>query len=241
MPLGTIVPKTYGPALDVRDLVLEPLVAYQRLTKLPAGWRRCRIAVVASIVGVSAIDMPISEWINANGVDALRPIIGLSNGNGLPCTPGVRFVGMSLGPSDFANWGIVATGGTCYLSSSGTNFWGAPILWNNGSRAWNTGFPLASSHTPMALTRDSFALMCDITASVDGSLTVGGAGIGNCNASEAQLVLAKALAASNTGALTITGWWSSQYPETGCQYLFIRLPCMMNRLRIHALRVMQFA
>lgn len=246
MALGTIASKTYGAALEeYRLLLLEPGVAYQRLTGLSAGWRRARIGALMSFTGlVGPNSAPASENAISPWTPASLFLIGLSDGQGLPGRAGVKFVGATMTSINFSaiarlqvledgTANLAYTDGASGHSPGGVVFSGTAATWGD---AWND-FP--SLHNPTEANAFCFSSTVDVTLLATNSMTLGYNSAGSV--SNPVYGAAGAMAAG-TVALSETagGWWGAE-GESGCRYLFIRCPFQQNRLRIHALRVMQLA
>lgn len=246
MALGTIASKTYGAALEEdRLLLLEPGVAYQRLTGLSAGWRRARIGALMSFTGlVGPNSAPASE----NAISPWNPaslfLIGLSDGQGLPGRAGVKFVGAtmtSINYSAIARLRVQADGtanlaygdGSSAHDPGGVVFSGTAATWGNSS----TDF--YGPHKPTEANAFCFSSTVDVTLLATNSMTLGYNSAGSV--SNPVYGAAGAMAAGTVALReTAGGWWGAE-GESGCRYLFIRCPFQQNRLRIHALRVMQLA
>ena len=253
--LGTIASKTYGAAaLEERNLVLEPSVAYQRLTSLPDNWTNVRIALVLSFTNTSELNgEPVAE--NPFGTSpVMQPWVGLTNGAGLPGTPGVKFLGSGMANNGEDNYpcSLMYADGA-WLLTYNNNSWGglrgAGTISDGATiiRSGNSGETVqAKMNTPAGPTDFAFAWMTDILTWRD---------VGNqqsymrrnqqviANVSNPDLAVNQALAigpAYNEESFC-GGWWDNETAFAGCRHLFIRWPFLNNRLRIHALRVMQLA
>ncbi len=245
--LGTITSKTYGAAaLEERNLVLEPNVAYQRLTGLAEGWRRARIAAVMSFVGLTGPDvLPVNEDAISPWTPASLFLIGLSDGQGLPGHAGVKFVGASMASMFY--WAIarlrVLEDGTANLAStSGASshepgavvFSGTATTWSNSWSAYRNG-----NHKPTASEGFCFSSTVDLTLNSNNTLQLGYQSASNIT--DPTLGISAAMAANAGYMNAISGGWWGADGNSGCRHLFIRCPFQLNRLRIHALKVMQLA
>ena len=246
--LGTIASKTYGAAaLEERNLVLEPGVAYQRLTTLPDNWKTVRIALVLSFTNTSELNgEPVTE--NPYGATSvyLQPWFGLTNGAGMPGTAGVKFVGSGMGKNEnwypctlskSSGWILSTNGDGQGLRGAGTITDGETIVRSgNSSRA-----AVAKFDTPTETTNFAFAWMTELTAGADGTLIRNQQIIGNVSDPILAMNQALSLAPAYGESSATGGWWNNSTTFCGCKHLFIRFPFLNNRLRIHALRVMQLA
>jgi len=244
--LGTIASKTYGAAaLEERNLVLEPGVAYQRLTGLSAGWRRARIGALMSFTGlVGPNSAPVSENAISPWTPASLFLIGLSDGQGLPGLAGVKFVGATMSS---LNYGAIArlrvlADGTARLSYDGGSsahdpggvvFSGTAATWGNSSTDFYGG------HKPASSEGFCFGATVDLTLNSNNTLQLGYQSASNVT--NPAFGVSAAIAADKHDLGTINGGWWGAEGESGCRHLFIRCPFQQNRLRIHALRVMQLA
>ena len=246
MALGTIASKTYGTALEEdRLLLLEPGVAYQRLTGLAEGWRRARIAAVMSFTGLvgpnsaPASDNAVSPWAPASLF-----LIGLSDGQGLPGLAGVKFVGATMTSMNYSaiarlrvledgTANLAYSGGASAHDPGGVVFSGTAATWGSSS----TDF--YGPHKPTGENAFCFRSTVDVTLSGTNSMVLGYSSAGNVSV---PVYGVSGAMAAGTLALSPTagGWWGAE-GESGCRHLFIRCPFQQNRLRIHALRVMQLA
>ena len=246
MALGTITSKTYGAALEEdRLLLLEPGVAYQRLTGLSAGWRRARIGALMSFTGlVGPNSAPASEDAISPWTPASLFLIGLSDGQGLPGRAGVKFVGATMSSMHYSAIAHlrVREDGTANLaygagSSShdpgGVVFSGSAATWGNSSSDFN------GTHNPTGASEFCFSSTVDITLSDTNSMVLGYSSAGNVSAP--VYGVSGAMAAGTQELTAVTGGWWGGGTDSGCRHLFIRCPFQQNRLRIHALRVMQLA
>ena len=246
MALGTIASKTYGTALEEdRNLVLEPGVAYQRLTSLPDGWRRARIAALMSFVGLTgANSAPVSENSISPWTPASLFLIGISNGQGLPGHPGVMFVGATMSSLYYAAIARlrVLADGTARLSYNGDSGSHCPggVLFSGSATAWilsYTGFD--GNHKPTASEGFCFGATVDVALGSDNNMRLR---YQSSNAiTDAALGSSVAITAAAIDLGTISGGWWGAAGYSGCRHLFIRCPFQQNRLRLHALRVMQLA
>ena len=244
--LGTIASKTYGAAaLEERNLVLEPGVAYQRLTGLAEGWRRARIAAVMSFVGLAGPDvLPVNEDAISPWVPASLFLIGLSDGQGLPGQAGVKFVGAtmtSMSYSAIAHLRVLEDG-TARLSYEGDSSRHDPggVVFSGTATEWNSpSTDFYGDHKPTASEGFCFSATVDLTLNSNDTLQLGYQSASNVTNPTLGVSAAMAAAAKDLG--TVNGGWWGEEEESGCRHLFIRCPFQQNRLRIHALRVMQLA
>lgn len=246
MSLGTIASKTYGTSLEDRFLLLEPGVAYQRLTGLAEGWRRARIAAALSFVGLTgANSAPVDEDTISPWAPASLFLIGLSNGQGLPGRSGVKFVGAtmcSLNYAAIARLRVLADG-TARLSYNGSSSAHDPggILFSGAATAWNTpSSDFNGAHKPASSEGFCFCATVDLTLNSNNTLQLGyksASSVTNPTFGVSSAIADGTI--NNLGAIN-GGWWGDN-GASGCRHLFIRCPFLDNRLRIHALRVMQLA
>lgn len=245
MSLGTIESKTYGTSLEDRFLLLEPGVAYQRLTGLSEGWRRARIAAVMSFVGLTgANSAPVNEDAISPWTPASLFLIGLSDGQGLPGRAGVKFVGATMCS---LNYGAIArlrvlADGTARLSYNGGASAHDPggILFSGAATALNTpGTDFSGNHKPASSGGFCFSATVDLTLNSNDTLQLGYQSASDVTNPAFGVSAAIAAGKSDLGAVN-GGWWGAA-GASGCRHLFIRCPFQQNRLRIHALRVMQLA
>ena len=244
--LGTIASKTYGAAaLEERNLVLEPGVAYQRLTGLAEGWRRARIAAVMSFVGLAGPDvLPVNEDAISPWVPASLFLIGLSDGQGLPGQAGVKFVGAtmtSMSYSAIAHLRVLEDG-TAWLSHDGGSSKHDPggVVFSGTAATWGDAWTdFYGDHKPTASEGFCFSATVDLTLNSNDTLQLGYQSASNVT--NPTLGVSAAIAANKTDLGAIDGGWWGAEGESGCRHLFIRCPFQQNRLRIHALRVMQLA
>jgi hypothetical protein len=246
MALGTIASKTYGTALEEdRFLLLEPCVAYQRLTGLAEGWRRARIAAVMSFVGLTGPDvLPVNENAISPWTPASLFLIGLSDGQGLPGQAGVKFVGATMCS---LYYGAIARlrvleDGTARLVRESSAFAHSPggILFSGAAtESASTSTYFYGDHKPASSEEFCFRATVDLTLNSNNTLQLGyqsASGVTN-----PMLGLSAAIAAGKSDLDAINGGWWDADGNSGCRHLFIRCPFQQNRLRIHALRVMQLA
>jgi hypothetical protein len=246
MALGTIASKTYGTALEEdRFLLLEPCVAYQRLTGLAEGWRRARIAAVMSFVGLTGPDvLPVYENAISPWTPASLFLIGLSDGQGLPGQAGVKFVGAtmcSMSYSAIARLRVLGDG-TARLSYDGNSSKHVPggILFSGTETAWNSSsIQFSGDHKPASSEEFCFRATVDLTLNSNNTFQLGYQSASNVT--NPMLGLSAAIAADTSNMSAISGGWWDADGNSGCRHLFIRCPFQQNRLRIHALRVMQLA
>ena len=245
MSLGTIASKTYGTSLEDRFLLLEPGVAYQRLTGLAEGWRRARIAAVMSFVGLTgANSAPVNEDTISPWIPASLFLIGLSDGQGLPGRSGVKFVGATMSSMQYSAIAClrVLADGTARLSYNGISGSHAPggILFSGAATAWNTpSTDFSGDHKPASPEGFCFSTTVDLTLNSNDTLQLGYQSASNVT--NPTLGVSAAIAAGMSGLGAINGGWWGAAGASGCRHLFIRCPFQQNRLRIHALRVMQLA
>ena len=245
MSLGTIESKIYGLSLEDRFLLLEPGVAYQRLTGLAEGWRRARIAAVMSFVGLTgANSAPVNEDTISPWTPASLFLIGLSDGQGLPGRSGVKFVGAtmcSLAYSAIARLRVLEDGTArlSYNGSSGSHDPGG-ILFSGAETAWNApSVDFSGDHKPASSEGFCFSTTVDLTLNSNDTLQFGYQSASNVTNPTLGVSAAIAAGTSDLGGIN-GGWWGAA-GASGCRHLFIRCPFQQNRLRIHALRVMQLA
>ena len=246
--LGTIASKTYGAAaLEERNLVLEPGVAYQRLTGLAEGWRRARIAAVMSFVGLAGPDvLPVNEDAISPWVPASLFLIGLSDGQGLPGQAGVKFVGATMTSmfySAIAHLRVLEDG-TARLSYDGNSSSHNPggMVFSGTATEWNLPWAWThfdGDHKPTASEGFCFGATVDLTLNSNNTLQFGYQS--TSNVTDPVLGVSVAIAANKTDLGAINGGWWGEEGESGCRHLFIRCPFQQNRLRVHALKVMQLA
>lgn len=245
MALGTIASKTYGTSLEDRFLLLEPGVAYQRLTGLAEGWRRARIAAVMSFVGLAGPDvLPVNEDAISPWTPASLFLIGLSDGQGLPGQAGVKFVGATMASMYYSAIARlrVLSDGTARLSYGGGSSTHTPggVLFSGTATAWSSpSTNFEGNHKPTASEGFCFSATVDLTLNSDDTFRLGYQSASNVT--DPTLGVSAAIAANKTDLGAINGGWWGAEGESGCQHLFIRCPFQQNRLRIHALRVMQLA
>lgn len=247
MVLGTIAAKSYGVALEERSLVLEPGVAYQRLSSLPDDWKSCKIAAVLSFTNLSEQNgLPNAELVSTDESKINSPYLGLTDGNGMP-TRGCKFVGLSNSRIGGVNGGhgLYMEGNSAKLIGyyGGYNWFPAPC-WSNGNASnganSSNDFSAYTSHKPAQESGFCFSLSATITAENDGSLSL--VYFGASNQSNPLMALNGALAGAPSYTYNVGGgWWNNTTTFAGCRHLFIRWPFLNNRLRIHALKVMQLA
>ena len=246
MALGTIASKTYGAALEEdRLLLLEPGVAYQRLTGLSAGWRRARIGALMSFTGlVGPNSDPVSESAISPWTPASLFLIGLSDGQGLPGRAGVKFVGATMNSMNYSaiarlrvledgTANLAYTSGSSAHDPGGVVFSGTAATWGNSSTEFY------GSHKPTASEEFCFSATVDVTLGSDNNMRLRYQS--SKDITNIALGSSAAMAAAATDLGTVSGGWWGAEEESGCQHLFIRCPFQLNRLRIHALRVMQLA
>jgi len=245
MALGTIASKTYGTALEDRFLLLEPGVAYQRLTGLAEGWRRARIAAVMSFVGLTGPDvLPVNEDAISPWTPASLFLIGLSDGQGLPGLAGVKFVGAtmcSMNHGAIARLRVLADG-TARLSYNGNSSAHDPggILCSGTATMWHIpATDFYGDHKPTSSEGFCFSTTVDLALNSDNTLQFGYQSVSDVTNPTLGISAAIAAGKSDLGAIN-DGWWGDD-GNSGCRHLFIRCPFHLNRLRIHALRVMQLA
>lgn len=246
MALGTIASKTYGTALEEdRFLLLEPGVAYQRLTGLAEGWRRARIAAVMSFAGLTGTNSaPVSEDSISPWTPASLFLIGLSNGQGLPGHPGVMFVGATMSSMAYAaisRLRVLSDGiaRLLYNDSASTHAPGG-ILFSGTATAWNEPWiEFYGDHKPAASEGFCFGATVDIALNSNNTLQLGYQSASSVT--NPTLGVSAAIAAGKSDFDAINGGWWDAAGTSGCRHLFIRSPFLNNRLRIHALRVMQLA
>ena len=252
--LGTIASKTYGAAaLEERNLVLEPGVAYQRLTSLPDNWTNVRIALVLSFTNTSELNgEPVTE--NPYGASpVMQPWVGLTNGAGMPGTAGVKFVGSGMGKyegsypctlSNSSGWILSTNGSTTEgLKGAGTITDGETIVRSDNSTRTAA---VARFDTPAETTNFAFAWMTDIRVwhDVDAERSYMRRNqqvIANVSNPDLAVNQAMVIGPAYNESSLYGGWWDNSTTFTGCKHLFIRFPFLNNRLRIHALKVMQLA
>ena len=245
MSLGTIESKTYGTSLEDRFLLLEPGVAYQRLTGLAEGWRRARIAAVMSFVGLAGTDSaPVSENAISPWTPASLFLVGLSDGQGLPGRAGVKFVGAtmtSIAYSAIARLQVLADGtanlaygaSTAAHDPGGVVFSGSAATWGHSTSDFN------GTHNPTGASGFCFSSTVDLTLGADNTMALKYQAVSSVP--NPSLGVSVAMAASAQELTAATGGWWGGGADSGCRHLFIRCPFQQNRLRIHALRVMQLA
>jgi len=246
MALGTIASKTYGTALEEdRFLLLEPGVAYQRLTGLAEGWRRARIAAVMSFVGLTGPDvLPVNENAISPWTPASLFLIGLSDGQGLPGLAGVKFVGVTMASMNYSAIARlrVLEDGTARLSYNGSSSKHDPggVLFSGTATAWNSSsIDFDGNHKPTASEGFCFSATVDLTLNSNNTLQLGYQSASDVT--NPMLGLSAAIAADKRDLGAINGGWWDADGNSGCRHLFIRCPFQQNRLRIHALKVMQLA
>lgn len=253
--LGTIASKTYGAvALEERNLVLEPGVAYQRLTSLPDNWTNVRIALVLSFTNTSELNGdPVEE--NPFGASpVMQPWVGLTNGAGLPGTPGVKFLGSGMTNNGEHGYpcSLMYVGDSCLLTynrnpSGGLR--GAGIISDGATiiRSGNGSDTVqAKMDTPAGPTNFAFAWMTDILTWYDAYaqrsyMRRNQQVIANVSNPDLAVNQAMAIGPAYNEESLYGGWWDNETTFAGCRHLFIRWPFLNNRLRIHTLKVMQLA
>lgn len=253
--LGTITSKTYGDAaLEERNLVLEPGVAYQRLTSLPDNWTNVRIALVLSFTNTSELNgEPVAE--NPYGASpVMQPWVGLTNGAGMPGTAGVKFVGSGAGRNGENNYpcSLVYVGNSWHLTydnSPSGGLRGAGIISDGATiiRSGNGSDTVqAKMDTPAGSTNFAFAWMTDILTWYDADtprsyMRRNQQVIANVSNPDLAVNQAMAIGPAYNEEPLFGGWWDNETTFTGCKHLFIRWPFLNNRLRIHVLKVMKLA
>lgn len=236
------------------SFILEPGVLFQRKTNLPANWNKIRIGMMVSLTNLaSANGTPTSEG-RTTGISTILQslIIGMSNGVGLPGTAGVKFIGArsaytsenSYGCSvslDSAVWRIqerASGGGGAYQTMR--------AMWSNGaSLATPQGFiHYFECGDPSALASCMFGMVWEFELQTNGNFIlkyVANTGLSNLGDPSDNTLMRLIGTASLTAASTVaSGWWSASVAND-CQYLTIRAPFLLNRLRIHNLMILDFS
>lgn len=245
MALGTIASKTYGTSLEDRFLLLEPGVAYQRLTGLAEGWRRARIAAVMSFVGLAGPDvLPVNEDAISPWTPASLFLIGLSDGQGLPGRAGVKFVGATMNSMSYSAIAHlrVLEDGTARLSYNGSSSRHDPggVVFSGTAATWGSSTTdFYGDHKPTASEGFCFSATVDLTLNSNDTLQFGYQSASNVT--NPTLGVSAAIAANKIDLGAINGGWWGAAGASGCRHLFIRCPFQQNRLRVHALKVMQLA
>lgn len=255
MPLGVIAAKSYGTslALEDRNLVLGPQVAYQRETTLPPNWLRARVALVMSFTNLTELNgaPALEAGLNAINIPKANLWIGFTNGLGFPGYSGVRFVGQSRSNNNEGELALARNNGwrlTFGGNTAGTGGMRQDPVICDGATVYRGGNGSDSNtlfSTPVEADRFAFGVMMDFYLSTGGGrLFLSRATIPDVSdpvLALNSLITAPATVNVSSGGVG-GGWWTVDGSvPVACRHLFIFSPFMNNRLRIHALRVMQLA
>lgn len=222
-----------------RSLLLEPREPMPpRETVLTPNWKTLRVGLFLSAVGVGGDDAAgvTEQIVHFNHYD--RWFIGMTNGQGYIGEAGAQFVG--------------AQHDETFLEMTGTET--RIIQYNYPSALWANGETVQTA----GKNGQSTMLRCGLASAASGFcaflglqivLGEGTVRIDTLNNSTLSYTntsltaLTNALVNSgvaNTGQVLTGGWWGSSVP-IGLRHFFVRAPYYNNRIRIHAMQVMQLA
>ena len=255
MLLGVIANKPYGTslALEDRNLVLGPQVAYQRETTLAPNWLCVRVALVISFTNLTELNGEPSLEAAFDAINSPRANlwIGFTNGLGFPADSGVKFVGQSrsdnndgrLTLSRNSGWRLTYGGDT----SSTNGMRQDPVIGDGATiyRGGNGSDSPSLFSTPAGVDRFALGVMLEFNLRTgDGRLFLSRntmTDVSDPILALNRLIVARATVNVSSGGVG-GGWWAANGSvPVGCRHLFIFSPFLQNRLRIHALRVMQVA
>lgn len=257
---ATIYEKTLT-AGNGKCVILEPGDEFLRKTNLPTNWRKIRIGLIlsATTAGDSNTN-PATEVLAASTAIKYGMMIGMSNGVGYVGDVGNKFVGVRIGGETNLQLTTGVNGGRYYLGAgnAAVSFTASPYSTiSNGasttrqylSSTWASAFDMGpSAGGPAAASSCMAGILIELDTSVgaNGRLTLGLKSSGSTPIGSDSDVTVTGLCNPtgsfdvNTYGTTSPGWWTMDgATPVECQYLSIRCPLLLNRLRVHNMMIQQ--
>ena len=213
---------------DEYCIVMSPRGAYIQETGLPSNWTHVKIGMFYSLVGLAGDNTNrIDETVTENAV-LDRYMFGLTNGTGSLGQTGNKFIGIT----STINIVTQATGMLLYTSEYAIAGTGSAIT---SARA-DAPEPFGGNSCSGTSTFAGFL-------GIDLSIDIGGERI-LVSPSAYSNVSDVSLSALRNLMVTLTYKSTAQLPVTWSgelTHFFVRMPHLNNRLRIHAIEVLQIA
>ena len=216
-------------------IIMEPRGAYIQETGLPSNWTHVKIGMLYSLVGLAGDNVDgVREAVTYSNFPDMF-MFGLTNGTGSVGDVDNRFLGITSNHTTVATWDTNegALRDTTSLFSTGDGITSGPC---------SSGTDTMSASTAAASATISFAAFIGIDMYYKGTswfeckLIYNVPGQSDVSLTNLRNLL---VATPTTGTLVSTGVGVGT--SSDLTYFFVRMPYLNNRLRIHAIEVMEIS